>query len=170
MLKKWILLVWPFWTHLMALLGDLFRCAHKYWSDQNSKSIFLLLLNIKQPFWGWFQWAISGFLTEVWFYRMELTEVNKLNLPSRPCNEDPSYNFRSCLRKSISAKVLPRFSGRRKCHKNSFLIKAKEQDLWGFSSSGWLQDQVGHVEWSEHTSLCFCSPIQVEKFDIVFIW
>ena len=154
MLKKGILLVWPFWTHLMALLGDLFRYAHKYWSDQNSKSIFLLLLNIKQPFWGWFQWAISGFLTEVWFYRMELTEVNKLNLPSRPCNEDPSYNFRSCLRKSISAKVLP-MAG---------------ENVTKTVSSGWLQDQVGHVEWSEHTSLCFCSPIQVEKFDIVFIW
>ena len=40
-----------------------------------------------------------------WYYRMELTEVEKLNLPSRPCNDDPSYNFKSCLRRSISAKV-----------------------------------------------------------------
>ena len=39
------------------------------------------------------------------YYRMELTEVKKLNLPSRPCNNDPSYNFQSCLRRSISAKV-----------------------------------------------------------------
>ena len=39
------------------------------------------------------------------YYRMELTEVNKLNLPSYPCNEDPNYDFQSCLRRSISAKV-----------------------------------------------------------------
>ena len=40
-----------------------------------------------------------------WVYRLELTEVNRLNRPSSPCNDDPSYNFRSCLRRSISAKV-----------------------------------------------------------------
>ena len=64
---------------------------------QNSQSIIMLLLNIKQAF----LWLI----TEVWYYRMELTEVNKLNLPSTPCNDDPSYHFQSCLRKSISAKA-----------------------------------------------------------------
>ena len=41
-----------------------------------------------------------------WYYTMQLTEVTKLNLPSSPCNDDPSYNFQSCLRRSISAKVL----------------------------------------------------------------
>ena len=39
------------------------------------------------------------------YYRMGLTEVNKLNLPSHPCIEDPTYDFQSCMRRSISAKV-----------------------------------------------------------------
>ena len=41
-----------------------------------------------------------------WYYTMQLTEVTKLNLPSSPCNDDPSYNFQSCLRRNISSKVL----------------------------------------------------------------
>ena len=40
-----------------------------------------------------------------WSYRLELTEVNKLNLPSSPCADDPSYNFLSCMRKSVALKV-----------------------------------------------------------------
>ena len=28
-----------------------------------------------------------------WHYRLELVEVNKLNLPTSPCNDDPSYSF-----------------------------------------------------------------------------
>ena len=40
-----------------------------------------------------------------WFYRLELAEVNQLNLPSSPCIEDPSYNFQACLRRSIAEKV-----------------------------------------------------------------
>ena len=43
---------------------------------------------------------------ESWFYRMEVTEVNSLDLPSKPCVQDPDYNFQSCLRRSISAQVL----------------------------------------------------------------
>ena len=40
-----------------------------------------------------------------WFYTLELAEVNKLNLPSSPCIDDPSYNFQACLRRSIAEKV-----------------------------------------------------------------
>ena len=40
-----------------------------------------------------------------WFYSLKLKEVNRLNLPSSPCNDDPSYNFLSCLRRSIALKV-----------------------------------------------------------------
>ena len=40
-----------------------------------------------------------------WSYRLELTEVNKLNLPSSPCADDPNYKFLSCMRKSVASKV-----------------------------------------------------------------
>ena len=40
-----------------------------------------------------------------WFYRLDLVEVNKLNLPSSPCVQDPSYSFISCLRRSVASKV-----------------------------------------------------------------
>ena len=40
-----------------------------------------------------------------WHYRLELVEVNKLNLPTSPCNDDPSYNFLLCVRKSVASKV-----------------------------------------------------------------
>ena len=36
-----------------------------------------------------------------WYYTLQLTEVNKLNLPSSPCNDYPSYDFRSCLREAL---------------------------------------------------------------------
>ena len=40
-----------------------------------------------------------------WFYRLDLVEVNKLNHPSSPRVEDPSYGFISCLRRSVASKV-----------------------------------------------------------------
>ena len=40
-----------------------------------------------------------------WHYRLELVEVNKLNLPTSPCNDDPSYNFLLCVKKSVASKV-----------------------------------------------------------------
>ena len=38
-------------------------------------------------------------------YRIDLTEIQKLNLPSSPCNDDAGFNYESCLRRSISEKV-----------------------------------------------------------------
>ena len=38
-------------------------------------------------------------------YRLALTEVHKLNLPSSPCNEVADFNFESCLKRSVSEKV-----------------------------------------------------------------
>ena len=40
-----------------------------------------------------------------WVYRLDLVEVNKLNHPSSPRVEDPSYSFISCLRRSVASKV-----------------------------------------------------------------
>ena len=34
-----------------------------------------------------------------------MAEVNKLNLPSSPCNDDPTYNFLSCVMKSVASKA-----------------------------------------------------------------
>jgi len=36
------------------------------------------------------------------FYAMILTEVEELNLPQDPCNEDETYNFQACVSKSIT--------------------------------------------------------------------
>ena len=38
------------------------------------------------------------------FYQFSLTEVEELNLPKDPCNEDKSYLFQACIKKSISEK------------------------------------------------------------------
>ena len=43
---------------------------------------------------------------ETCFFRLELVEVNKLNLPNSPCNEDLSYNFFSCVKESVASKVV----------------------------------------------------------------
>ena len=43
------------------------------------------------------------------FYRLDLTEVNELNVPSDPCNPNLDYNFRTCLKKSVSEQVLVHF-------------------------------------------------------------
>ena len=40
-----------------------------------------------------------------WQYRLELAEVNKLNLPTSPCINDPNYSFSSCVRKRMASKV-----------------------------------------------------------------
>ena len=43
---------------------------------------------------------------EFWFLRLELVEVNKLNLPNSPCNEDLNYKFFSCVKESVASKVV----------------------------------------------------------------
>merc|ERR1712012_138787 len=40
-----------------------------------------------------------------WHYRLELVEVNKLNLPTSPCNDDLTYSFLLCVKKSVASKV-----------------------------------------------------------------
>ena len=42
-------------------------------------------------------------------YRLTLTEVHKLNRLSSPCNDDPDFNFESCLKQSVSEKVFFEF-------------------------------------------------------------
>ena len=43
---------------------------------------------------------------EAWIFRLELVEVNKLNLPNSPCNEDLSYHFFLCVKESVASKVV----------------------------------------------------------------
>ena len=42
-------------------------------------------------------------------YRLELTEMNELNVPNDPCNPNPHYNFRTCVKQSVSKQVLYHF-------------------------------------------------------------
>ena len=39
-------------------------------------------------------------------YYVELTEVNQLDLPSNPCNNDADYNFESCIRQGLLSTAL----------------------------------------------------------------
>ena len=39
------------------------------------------------------------------YQRINLIEMNELDVPSDPCNANPSYNFRSCVKKSVTRKV-----------------------------------------------------------------
>ena len=40
-------------------------------------------------------------------YRLNLIEMNELDVPSDPCNTDPDFNFRACVKESVSQKVFP---------------------------------------------------------------
>ena len=72
-----------------------------------------------------------------WFYRLELAEVNRLNLPSSPCIEDPSYNFQACLRRSITEKVCL-------CSAAGFFMTGKHKV--NFFVLDWMQNKMGHLE------------------------
>jgi hypothetical protein len=39
------------------------------------------------------------------YYRLELTEVEELNLPEDPCNPDRDYNFHACIKETISSRA-----------------------------------------------------------------
>ena len=38
-------------------------------------------------------------------YLFALTEVVELNVPDDPCNKDPDYNFRKCLKESFMMRI-----------------------------------------------------------------
>ena len=40
-------------------------------------------------------------------YRLNLIQMNELNVPSDPCNTDPNFNFWACVKESVSQKVFP---------------------------------------------------------------
>ena len=40
-----------------------------------------------------------------YYYPFALTEVEELNVPDDPCNEDPDFNYRKCIRESFTKKV-----------------------------------------------------------------
>ena len=39
------------------------------------------------------------------YYRLDMTEVNELNIPEDPCDAEPETNFHSCIRRSVSEQV-----------------------------------------------------------------
>ena len=39
------------------------------------------------------------------YYRLKLIEMNELDVPSDPCNTNPDFNFRACVKKSVTEKV-----------------------------------------------------------------
>ena len=41
-------------------------------------------------------------------HRINLVQMNELNVPSDPCNTDPDFNFWACVKESVSAKVFPK--------------------------------------------------------------
>ena len=43
--------------------------------------------------------------TANYFHYLILTEVEELDLPADPCNNDPAYNFQACVRESLSSQV-----------------------------------------------------------------
>ena len=40
------------------------------------------------------------------YHRIALTEIEELDLPTDPCNNDQSYNFNSCVRRSLARQVI----------------------------------------------------------------
>ena len=40
------------------------------------------------------------------FYRLDLTEMNELDLPGDRCNSSLDYNFQKCIKESVSSKVI----------------------------------------------------------------
>ena len=40
-----------------------------------------------------------------YYYPFAITEVEELNVPNDPCNEDPDFNYRECIKQSIIRKV-----------------------------------------------------------------
>ena len=47
----------------------------------------------------------TGGMSSGHIYRLNLIQMNELNVPSDPCNEDPKFNFRTCVKGSIAEKV-----------------------------------------------------------------
>ena len=40
-----------------------------------------------------------------YYYRLGMTEVEELNVPDDPCNEDPDFNYNQCIKEYISKRV-----------------------------------------------------------------
>ena len=124
------------WTSLHSQL------ALGYWPDDTLDQFFLLLapglvrIHLHDPGFYIFnqnpagppmerlQFNVKKNMTSI--YRMlGMAEMNELNVPSDPCNEDEAYNFNSCVRRSLAMQVQkmnPKVSKRR---------------------TGWVPDQVG---------------------------
>ena len=39
------------------------------------------------------------------YHRIALSEIQELDLPTDPCNNDQNYNFNSCVRRSLAKQV-----------------------------------------------------------------
>ena len=38
-------------------------------------------------------------------YSLGMTEVKELNVPDDPCNEDPNFNYKQCIKDYLSQKI-----------------------------------------------------------------
>ena len=76
----------------------------------------------------------TGGMSSGHIYRLNLIQMNELNVPSDPCNEDPKFNFRTCVKGSIAEKVF-------------FFICMQSIKSFMFFK-GWLFHQVGPTEQS----------------------
>ena len=56
-------------------------------------------------------WVIQGqtLKGKGYYYKMTLTKHKKLNLDHKPCEEDPMYNFNTCIKENLSTKFGCRF-------------------------------------------------------------
>ena len=39
------------------------------------------------------------------YYPFALTEVEEMDVPHDPCNDNPDYNFRACVKESFAKKI-----------------------------------------------------------------
>ena len=61
-----------------------------------------------------------------YFYYLALTEVKELNVPDDPCNEDPDFNYKQCIKDYISKTV----GCRTKWENNSYPLCPSVEDFW----------------------------------------
>ena len=61
-------------------------------------------------------------------YRLDLIEMHELNVPSDPCNPNTDYNFKACVKKSVSEQVLFHQinSAFKKCFLFSIIVERKK--------------------------------------------
>ena len=62
-----------------------------------------------------------------YYYMITLTKHKRLNLDERPCEEDPSYNFNTCIKEKLSENVGCRLSWDRWSQQEREICTADQQ-------------------------------------------